>query len=215
MTAIRAVLFDFGGVILSSPIDGFRAYERRAGLPAGFLQRINTLDPNTNAWACMERGELDLATFHARLEAEARAQGHEIDARAVLAQLSGQIRPEMVAVVRTLRASYRVACLTNNMPIGHGSAMARSPQLAAAIAEVMALFAHVVESCKIGARKPEPRFYARACEIVGVAPEHCVFLDDLGINLKPARAMGMTTIKVGDPGQAIADLEAVLGHAVR
>jgi len=215
VTAIRAILFDFGGVILSSPIDGFRAYERRAGLPAGFLQRINTLDPDTNAWACMERGELDLATFHARLEAEARAQGHEIDAPAVLAQLSGQIRPEMVAVVRTLRASYRVACLTNNMPLGHGAAMASNAERAAEIAGIMALFAHVVESCKIGTRKPEPRFYARACEIVGVAPEHCVFLDDLGINLKPARAMGMTTIKVGDPGQAIADLEAVLGHAVR
>jgi putative hydrolase of the HAD superfamily len=79
----------------------------------------------------------------------------------------------------------------------------------------MALFAHVIESCKIGARKPEPEFFARACEIVGVAPEHCVFLDDLGINLKPARAMGMTTIKVGDPAQALADLEAILGHPVR
>jgi len=215
MTAIRAVLFDFGGVILSSPIDGFRAYERSAQLPAGFLQRINTLDPDTNAWACMERGELDLATFHARFEAEARAQGHAIDARVVLSQLSGQLRPEMVSVVRTLRARYRVACLTNNMPLGHGAAMASKPERAAEIAEVMALFAHVVESCKIGARKPEPRFYAHACETVGVAPEHCVFLDDLGINLKPARAMGMTTIKVGDPAQAIADLEAVLGHAVR
>jgi len=212
---IRAILFDFGGVILSSPIDGFRAYERRANLPAGFLQRINTLDPDTNAWACMERGELDLATFHARFEAEARAQGHAIDARAVLAQLSGQLRPEMVAVVRTLRTNYRVACLTNNMPLGHGAAMAENPARAAEIAGVMALFAHVIESCKIGTRKPEPRFYARACEIVGVAPEHCVFLDDLGINLKPARAMGMTTIKVSDPAQAIADLEAALGHAVR
>ena len=215
MTAIRAVLFDFGGVILSSPIDGFRAYERSANLPAGFLQRLNTRDPDTNAWACMERGELDLATFHARLEAEARAEGHAIDARAVLSQLSGQLRPEMVAVVRTLRTRYRVACLTNNMPLGHGAAMASKPERAAEIAEVMALFAHVVESCKIGARKPEPRFYTHACELVGVAPEHCVFLDDLGINLKPARAMGMTTIKVGDPAQAIADLEAVLGHAVR
>ena len=214
-TDIRAVLFDFGGVILSSPIDGFRAYERRAGLPAGFLQRINSLDPDTNAWACMERGELDLATFHARLEAEARAQGHEIDARVVLSQLSGQIRPELVDVIRTVRDRYRVACLTNNMPVGHGSAMARTPDLAAQIAEVMALFAHVIESWKIGARKPEPRFYALACEIVGAAPQHCVFLDDLGINLKPARAMGMTTIKVGDPAQAIADLEAVLGHPVR
>lgn len=214
-TDIRAVLFDFGGVILSSPIDGFRAYERSAGLPAGFLQRLNTTDPDRNAWACMERGELDEATFYARLEAEALAQGHAIDARAVLARIAGDLHPEMVEVVRTLRATYRVACLTNNMPLGLGAAMASTPERAARIAEVLGLFAHVVESCQIGARKPEPRFYARACEIVGVAPEHCVFLDDLGINLKPARAMGMITIKVTGPAQAIADLEAVLGHAVR
>jgi putative hydrolase of the HAD superfamily len=215
MPDIRAVLFDFGGVILSSPIDGFRAYERARELPAGFLQRLNSTDPDTNAWACMERGELDEATFCARLEAEALAAGHAIDARLILGQLTGQIRPEMVDVIRALQPRYRLACLTNNMPIGHGSAMARNPELAAEIAQVLALFEHVVESCKIGARKPEPRFYARACEIVGVAPEHCVFLDDLGINLKPARAMGMATIKVGDPAAAIAELEAILGHPAR
>lgn len=212
---IRAVLFDFGGVVLSSPIDGFLAYERSAQLPAGFLQRLNTTNPDSNAWACMERGELDEPSFCARLEAEARALGHTIDARSVLGLLSGTLRPAMVQVIRTLRPRYRVACLTNNMPIGHGSAMAGTAERAALIAEVLALFEHVVESSKIGARKPEPRFYARACEIVGVAPEHCVFLDDLGINLKPARAMGMATIKVGDPAQAIADLEAILGHPVR
>jgi putative hydrolase of the HAD superfamily len=212
---IRAVLFDFGGVILSSPIDGFLAYERAAGLPPGFLQRLNSTNPDGNAWACMERGELDEPTFCARFEAEARAQGYTVDARVVLSRLSGQIRPELVDAIRALRTRYRVACLTNNMPVGHGSAMARTPELAAQVAEVMALFAHVVESCKIGARKPESRFYARACEIVGVPPEQCVFLDDLGINLKPARAMGMATIKVGDPAQAIADLEAVLGHPAR
>lgn len=215
MTAIQAVLFDFGGVILSSPIDGFLSYERAAGLPAGFLQRLNSTNPDSNAWACMERGELDEPTFCARFEAEARAAGHTVDARFVLSRLSGEIRPAMVAAIRALRTRYRVACLTNNMPIGHGSSMARTPELAAQIAEVMALFAHVVESCKIGARKPEPRFYARACEVIGVPPEHCVFLDDLGINLKPARALGMTTIKVGDPAQALADLEAALGHPVR
>ena len=209
------MLFDFGGVVLSSPIDGFRAYERAAGLPAGTVQRLNTIDPDTNAWACMERGELDEPTFCTRFEAEAAALGFTVDARAVLGQLTGQIRPEMVDAIRALRTRYRVACLTNNMPIGHGSAMARNPELAAQIADVMTLFAHVVESCKIGARKPEPRFYARACELIGVAPEHCVFLDDLGINLKPARAMGMTTIKVSDPAAALAELEAVLGHPAR
>jgi len=215
LTAIRAVLFDFGGVILSSPIDGFLTYERAAGLPAGFLQRLNSTNPDSNAWACMERGELDEPTFCARFEAEARAAGHTVDARFILSRLSGEIRPEMVDAIRALATRYRVACLTNNMPIGHGSAMARTSALAAQIADVMALFGHVVESSKIGARKPEPRFYARACEVIGVSPEQCVFLDDLGINLKPARAMGMTTIKVGDPAQALADLEAALGHPLR
>jgi len=214
-TEIRAVLFDLGGVILSSPIDGFHAYEREAQLPAGFIQRINTINPDRNAWACMERGELDEATFHDRFQAEGLALGYEFDSRAVLAQVSGTLRPEMVAVVRNCRARYHVSCLTNNMPMRLGPAMAQDPARAAEIAEVMALFAHVVESSKIGARKPEPRFFATACEIVGVPPEHCVFLDDLGQNLKPARALGMTTIKVGDPARAITDLEAVLGHPVR
>jgi putative hydrolase of the HAD superfamily len=216
MTAeIRAVLFDFGGVILSSPIDAFRAYERAMQLPAGFLQRINSTNPDANAWACMERGELDEATFHDRFESEGRALGFAFDSRTVLSQISGDIRPAMVDVVRNLRGRYHVACLTNNMPIRFGPAMAATSERATQLAEIMALFAHVVESCKIGTRKPEPRFFARACEIVGVAPEHCVFLDDLGINLKPARAMGMTTIKVGDPAEAIAELEAILGHPVR
>jgi len=215
MPEIRAVLFDFGGVILSSPIEGFRAYELAANLPTGFIQKLNTIDPHTNAWACMERGELDEATFHSRFEAEGLAQGHVFDSRTVLGQLTGQIRPAMVDAVRSLRGRYRVACLTNNMPLQFGSAMAPTPERAAEIAAVMAVFEHVVESSKIGSRKPEPRFYQRACEIVGVAPEHCVFLDDLGVNLKPARALGMTTIKVDDPAVALTELEAVLGHPLR
>ena len=214
-TEIRAVLFDFGGVILSSPIDGFRDYEREALLPAGFIQRINTINPDHNAWACMERGEIDEATFHERFQAEGLALGYKFDSRAVLARVTGTLRPEMVAVVRRCRARYHVSCLTNNMQLRFGPAMAQDPAHAAEIDEVMALFEHVVESSKIGARKPEPRFFVKACEIAGVVPEHCVFLDDLGINLKPARALGMTTIKVGDPAQAITDLEAVLGHPVR
>lgn len=209
---IRAVLFDFGGVILSSPIDAFRAYERETGLPAGFLQRINMQNPDSNAWACMERGELDEETFHSRFQAEGLALGYTFDSRVVLSQISGELRPDMVTAVRRLRGKYRVACLTNNMRIKFGPAMSATAERAAQIAEVMALFAHVVESSKIGARKPERRFFELACEIVGVAPEHCVFLDDLGINLKPARAMGMTTIKVGDPADALAELEAILGH---
>jgi putative hydrolase of the HAD superfamily len=207
---IRAVLFDFGGVILSSPIDAFQAYERSAGLPARFLQTLNTFDPDTNAWACAERGEIDEETFYARFEAEALARGHAIDARAVTRTLTGTIRAEMVEAVRALRPRYRTACLTNNMRLGHGTAMSSAPGLAAAIAEVMALFDHVVESRVLGTRKPEVAFFERACEIIGVAPAHCVFLDDLGANLKTARALGMVTIKVGDPAVALAELAAVL-----
>jgi putative hydrolase of the HAD superfamily len=215
MTDIHAVLFDFGGVVLSSPLDAFHAYEARAGLPANFLQTINTLDPDTNAWACMERGELSEAEFYRRFEDEARALGHVIDARAILGQLTGELRPVMLDAIRTLRSRYTVACLTNNMPLGLGTAMASSPARAAEIADAMALFDHVVESREIRARKPEPRFFSRACEIIGVPPRHCVFLDDLGQNLKTARFLGMTTIKVVTVARALDELEAVLGHSVR
>ena len=212
---VRAVLFDFGGVILSSPIEGFLAYEAAAGLPRGFLQSLNVRDPDTNAWACMERGELSEDEFYARFEAEARAQGGTIDAREVLRRLTGRVRPEMVDVLRTLRARYTTVCVTNNMRIGFGTAIASSPELAAEIADVMALFEHVIESCKIGARKPERRFFEHACQAAGIPPEACVFLDDLGMNLKTARAMGMTTIKVTAPAAAIEELERVLGHPIR
>ncbi|HEY0254413.1 MAG TPA: HAD-IA family hydrolase [Kofleriaceae bacterium] len=215
MTEIHAVLFDFGGVVLSSPIDGFRSYEARADLPAGFLQQLNLANPDTNAWACAERGEIDEDEFHRRFEAEALARGHTIDSRAVLGAITGELRPAMLDAIKTLRSRYTVACLTNNMSIGHGTAMASTPERAAVIAEAMQLFEHVVESRRIGARKPEPRFFARACEVIGVPPEHCVFLDDLGQNLKTARALGMQTIKVTAVRQALDELEAVLGHPIR
>lgn len=211
---IRAVLFDFGGVVLSSPIEGFHAYEARAGLPMGFLQHINMTNPDSNAWACMERGEIDEPEFYRRFEAEARALGHAIDARAALAGLTGEVRPTMLAAIGALRERYTVACLTNNMTIGHGTAMASTPARAAEIASVMGMFDFVIESRVIRARKPEAAFFTRACEIFGVVPEHCVFLDDLGQNLKTARALGMTTIKVTSADQALAELADVLGHAI-
>ena len=83
------------------------------------------------------------------------------------------------------------------------------------VGDVMVMFDHVVESSKVGCRKPEPRFYEIACDLLGVEPSECVFLDDLGVNLKPAKAMGMTTIKVGAAEPAIAELERVLGIDLR
>jgi len=207
----QAVLWDFGGVILSSPFEAFRTYEREAGLPEDFIRMLNARDPDTNAWAKMERSEVSLAEFVALFESEAAAHGHKLDGWRVLKAISGDIRPQMVEALRRCKASFRVACITNNMKHGEGPGMARSPEKAAAVAEVMMLFEHVIESSKLGFRKPDPRIYRHACELIGVPPERCVYLDDLGINLKPAKALGMRTIKVGDPDVAIAELEAIVG----
>ena len=211
----RAVLWDFGGVILSSPFEAFRKYEQEAGLPEDFIRRLNARNPDTNAWAKMERSEVSLEDFVALFEAEARDQGHQIDGWRVLRSISGDIRPQMVEALRRCKAEFRVACITNNMKHGDGPGMARTPDKAKAVAEVLTLFEHVFESSRLGWRKPDPRIYRHACDLLGVAPEECIYLDDLGVNLKPARAMGMRTIKVGDPDVAIAELEAMVGSPLR
>jgi len=210
-----AVFWDFGGVILSSPFEAFARYEREAGLPENFIRGLNARNPDDNAWARMERSEVSTAEFARLFEAEAASQGHRLNGQAVLKLLSGDIRPQMVEALRRCKARVRIACITNNMKAGEGAGMARAPEKAAAIAQVMALFEHVVESSRLGWRKPDPRIYRHACELMGVAPERCIYLDDLGINLKPARAMGMRTIKVGDPDVAIRELEGMLGFALR
>jgi putative hydrolase of the HAD superfamily len=210
-----AVLWDFGGVILTSPFEGFNRYEAEAGLPKDFIRSLNARNPDTNAWARMERSEVSLDGFVQLFEEESRAQGYKVDGWKILQALSGDIRPQMVEALRRCRKSFRVACITNNMKSGEGPGMARSPEKARAVAEVMALFEHVVESSKLGLRKPDPKIYRHACDLLGVPPERCVYLDDLGINLKPARAMGMQTIKVGDPEKAIDELQALVGIELR
>jgi putative hydrolase of the HAD superfamily len=203
---IRAVLWDFGGVILTSPFEAFERYELEGGLEPGFIRRVNATNPHSNAWARLERGELDLAGFGVVFEDEARALGGEVSAADVLSQLAGEVRPEMVEGLRRCKAAgLALACLTNNIADG----VARAD-----VAEVMALFDVVIESSKLGIRKPEPRFYELACEALELTPDECVFLDDLGINLKPARAMGMTTIKVDSPAQALTELGSILGVAL-
>lgn len=208
---IKAVLWDFGGVILTSPFDAFRQFEEKCGLPQDFLRKVNATNPHTNAWACFERGEVDAARFGEMFLAESTALGHAVHGRDLLPLISGEVRPRMVAALRQVKTKYKIACLTNNMPLGHGPAMSVSPEKAKAVAEVMALFDCVVESSKVGVRKPEPAFYERACGLLEIRPEEAVFLDDLGINLKPAAAMGMKTIKVGDPDRALAELGAIIG----
>ncbi len=208
---IRAVLWDFGGVVTTSPFDAFNGYERAHGIPENFIRRINATNAHDNAWAKFERSEVDLAGFSALFEAESAAAGHPIPGTRVIELLSGEVRPEMVVALRRCRERFLIGCLTNNMAVGDGPGMALCRARRAAVAEAMALFHVVVESSKVGVRKPDPRIYRAACAELGVEPGEVVYLDDLGINLKPARAMGMTTIKVTDAGQALAELERAIG----
>ena len=210
---IRAALFDFGGVILSSPFEAFAHYEASRGLPAGFLRTVNATDPDTNAWARLERSEIGLAEFDDCFAAESRALGHEVPGRDVLALLGGEVRPAMVEAVRRCAERLVTGLLTNNFLLT--GADPAGPVDNGRMKPVLDLFHGIVESSRVGVRKPDPRFYLLACEQLGVEPPECVFLDDLGINLKPARALGMTTIKVGDPDEAIADLESVVGFPLR
>jgi len=205
---IKAVLWDFGGVILTSPFEAFRRYETEHDLPLEFIRSVNTTDPHNNAWALMERNEVTPQQFDDLFAAESAALGYKVAGADVLLLLAGDVRPRMVALLdRVKAAGFQLACLTNNNVGVDSPDDARSIQ----IADIMARFDVIVESSKIGVRKPEPRFYEIACELLGVTPRECVFLDDLGINLKPAAAMGMITIKVNSEDQAIADLSAVLG----
>jgi putative hydrolase of the HAD superfamily len=206
--AIRAAFFDFGGVVLTSPFDAFSRYEEANGLPDGFIRSVNATDPDTNAWAKLERSEVSFDEFCDLFEAECKTLGQVVAARDVMPLLSGELRPEMVEAVRRCSERLVTACLTNNVV---GFADFPSEATAPDRDSVLGLFDHIIESSKVGVRKPDPRFYELACEASGVEPVEVVFLDDLGVNLKPARAMGMTTIKVVDPARAIAELEAVVG----
>jgi len=209
---IEAVIFDFGGVITTSPFEAFARFETERGLPADIIRRVNAANHLENAWAKFERAEVDLETFDDMFAAESLAMGAEVRGRDVLPLLSGDLRPEMVEALRRIKARFKTGCITNNLP---NNAIRNADGRSIYVAEVMALFDHVIESAKIGLRKPDPRIYRMMIDALGVDPANCVYLDDLGVNLKPAREMGMTTIKVLSGEQAIADLEAAIGLTLR
>jgi putative hydrolase of the HAD superfamily len=209
---IEAVIWDFGGVLTSSPFEAFARFEKERGLPADIIRRTNANNHFENAWAKFERAEVDLETFDQLFAAESLALGAEVRGSEILPLLSGDLRPEMVEALKRVKSRFKTGCITNNLPANAiGSASGRSLY----IAEVMVLFDHVIESAKIGLRKPDPRIYRMMVEALGVDPGACVYLDDLGVNLKPAREIGMTTIKVVNAQQAISELEAATGLVLR
>ena len=210
----KAVIWDFGGVFTSSPFDAFSRYEAERGLPKDFIRTVNATNPLDNAWARLEQSLVTAAEFDGLFRAESKALGHEVSGAEVLTLLSGSLRPRVVEALKVCKSHGKVGCITNNAPVGKGASMTRDANKAAQMADVFALFDHVIESSKLGIRKPDPRIYALMCEALDVDPADCVYLDDLGHNLKPARQMGMTTIKVLGEDQLLADLKSVTGYAL-
>jgi putative hydrolase of the HAD superfamily len=208
---IDAILWDFGGVLTTSPFEAFNRYEAERGLPTDFIRGVNATNPADNAWARFESSRIGVDEFDTMFLEEATALGHAVPGRDVLALLSGDVRPRMVAALEACKAHFRCACLTNNVKSGQGPGMATDADRASAVAEVMTRFDLVVESSVEGVRKPEPRAYEIVLERLGTTADRMVFLDDLGINLKPAAKMGMRTIKVLDEHQALDDLAAATG----
>ena len=195
----------------TSPFEAFARFETERGLPADIIRRTNASNHLENAWAKFERAEVDIETFD-QFAVESLALGAEVRGRDILPLLAGDLRPEMVEAFRRIAAKLKTGCITNNLPANAiGSLGGRSIY----VAEVMALFDHVIESAKTGLRKPDPRIYQMMVEALHVDPKCCVYLDDLGVNLKPAREMGMTTIKVANAPQAIAELEEATGLTLR
>jgi putative hydrolase of the HAD superfamily len=205
---IEAVIWDFGGVLTTSPFEAFARFEKERGFPIDIIRNTNAANHLENAWAKFERAEVDVETFDRLFAEESRQFGAEVRGKEVLPLLQGDLRPEMVEALKRIKAACKTGCITNNLP---ANAMGSSSGRTLYVAEVMALFDHIIESAKIGLRKPDPRIYRMMIEALRVDPAKCVYLDDLGVNLKPAREMGMTTIKVVTAAQALAELEAATG----
>jgi putative hydrolase of the HAD superfamily len=221
MSSFEAVIFDLGGVVFPSPFESFDRHDGRAGLPAGFTRRLIRTSSETGAWAALERGELSMSEFFAALEAEAELLGERVDAARIMAGIAEDsgARPAMIVAIDRLREhGLRVGALTNNWaydtPERDGAGRTTRTE-SNGVTGVADRFDAIVESAKVGLRKPDPRIYELALERLGSTAPRTVFLDDLGINLKPARAMGMATIKVVDPDTAIDELAAIVGLELR
>jgi putative hydrolase of the HAD superfamily len=207
---VRAVIFDLGGVVFPSPLETFDAYDADTGLPPGTVRALIRTSSEEGAWAALERGELAMDDFIVALELEAETSGFRLDARRLMQSVAGGFgpRPAMVRAIERIRAAgLRTAALTNNWATPEGRP---APNGVSGLD-----FDVLVESAVEGLRKPDPKIYELVLDRLDVRADEAVFLDDLGINLKPARALGMTTIKVIDPDDALAELEQTLGFTVR
>jgi putative hydrolase of the HAD superfamily len=200
-------------VFTSSPFEAFNRFEAEKGLPKDLIRRVNATNHHQNAWALFERNEIDTARFDQLFLEESTALGHPVQGRDVLPLLSGAVRPRMVAALKTCKQHFKVGCITNNVVSMHSPGQDEIQRAAGAMGQIMPLFDAIIESSKAGVRKPDPKIYLMMCDLLAVKPGSCVYLDDLGINCKPAAELGMKAIKVIDVDQTLAELAAATGLA--
>ncbi|MEC9392211.1 MAG: HAD-IA family hydrolase [Pseudomonadota bacterium] len=204
----KAIIWDFGGVITSSPFEAFNDFEKKNDLPLDLIRNINSENPDENAWAKFESNLVSIEEFDELFYQEAKAKGYDVKGKEIIKLLSGSIRDNMVEFLKELKGTYKLGCITNNVkPLEKDI---REDSNAVASKEAMLLFDHIIESSKVGIRKPNPEIYKMSCNALNVNPSDCIYLDDLGINLKPARELGMTTVKVIDPEEAIKEVRNLL-----
>ena len=208
---LQAILWDFGGVFTTSPFENFNKLETELGAPRDFIRQVNSTNPDKNAWAQFESNSVSLDDFDVLFADESEGLGFRIEGKAVINVLSGDLRPRMVEVLKVCKQHYKVACITNNVKAGKGPGMNQNTEKANQVGQVMDLFDAIIESSVVGIRKPNPAIYQMACKTLEVNAQDCAFLDDLGINLKPAKELGMATIKVLTEDQAISDLSKLTG----
>lgn len=199
----KAIIWDFGGVITSSPFEAFNKFELSNNLPKDIIRSINSENSDNNAWAKFERNDIDLNEFDELFSIEASNKGYEISGKSVVKLLSGDIRKSMVDFLLLLKKNFKLGCITNNIQNDKNDRINHLNDAS----KVMEIFDHIIESSKVGLRKPDPKIYHMSCDALGVNPTECIYLDDLGINLKPAKKIGMTTIKVIDPDDAIREVK--------
>ena len=209
--AVEAVIWDFGGVFTSSPFEAFNRLEAEIGAPKDHIRRVNAANHHENAWALFERNEIDTARFDQLFLEESTALGFPIRGADVLPRLSGELRPRMVAALKACKLRFKVGCITNNVVSMHSPGQNEIQRAAGAMGQVMPLFDAIIESSKAGVRKPDPKIYRIMCDLLAVEPANCIYLDDLGINCKPAAALGMKAIKVIEVDQTLAELAALTG----
>ena len=200
----KAIIWDFGGVITSSPFDAFNEFEEVNGLPKNIIRTINSENSDMNAWAQFESNSITIDQFDDLFLKEAKAKGFDIKGRDIIKLLKGSIRENMVSFLRELKSDFKLGCITNNVKPSSEENTDNETK------EAMSIFDHVIESSIVGIRKPNPEIYMMSCDALNVSPDQCIYLDDLGINLKPARELGMTTIKVIQPEDAIQEVRNLL-----